>query len=285
MLPRTWYLLRLAPSAPAAPVRATLTRLPVPATPAGSVVTGMALSPDASKLAVSLQADRYHPGYRQSLRVYSVATGELLRTWATTQTAINSFDSGIDGNSAVTWLADGVHVAYLLFTAGPYLRMVDIRQPGGDLVRDAIKVVPHQVGCDQPGYGPLEGGGAGMVRLTPDGSALACAVGAEFNVYDHINNPGTLSRARYCSHTSATDGLIIVSGTTQKPVAALASYAEKGHCTPGGYPYPEITWTSPDDRELIGYLPYPGPGWALYRPGHVTPLHIAAEINPHYAAW
>ena len=282
MLPRTWYLLRLAPAAPAAPGRAALTRLPVPATPAGSVVTGMALSPDASKLAVSLQADPYHPGYRQSLRVYSVATGAVLRTWTTTQTAISAFDYGIDGNSAVTWLADGVHVAYLLFTAGPYLRTVDIRQPGGDLVKDAIKVVDHQIGCDQPGYGPTEGGGPEMVRLTPDGSALACAVGAEGNIYDHLPKPRTAS---YCRQATATEGLAIVSDITQKPVTNLAGYAEKGQCTPGEYPYPEITWTSPDDRELIGYLPYPGPGWALYRPGHATPLHIAAGINPHYVAW
>jgi hypothetical protein len=130
-----------------------------------------------------------------------------------------------------------------------------------------------------------------MVRLTPDGSALACAVGSESNVYDHIFRPSTLSGASYCSHTSATEGFVIVSPNTQEPVADLASYAEKGHCTPAEYltlaqhPNPEITWTSPDDRELIGYLPYPGPGWTLYRPGHVTPLHVAAGINPHYVAW
>jgi hypothetical protein len=283
-LPRSWYLLRLGRAAPG---RATLTRLPVPATPAGSSVTGIALSPDGSKLAVSVQADHYRPGYRQSLRVYSVATGALLRTWATSQTEINAFDYGVDGNSAVTWLADGVHVVYLLFTAGPYFRMVDIRRPGGDLAKDAIKVVDHQVGCSPPGLAGLDPGGLypgefEMARLTPDGSALACVIATEFNVWDHT---GATRPANYCSSTSAAEGLAIVSASAQKLIADLARYTEKGHCTIGEYPFPEIAWTSPGDRELIGYLPYPGPGWAICSPGHVTPLRIAAGINPHYAAW
>ena len=66
-----WYLLRIAPGSNEA---ARLTPLPVPVRQSPAVA---ALSPDGTELAVAL------PGSPATLRVYSVATGALLRAWST----------------------------------------------------------------------------------------------------------------------------------------------------------------------------------------------------------
>lgn len=78
--PRTWYVLRLSPGS-AQP--ASLTRLAIPPSPAGTTVMGLALSPDGTKLAAAFQT----PGWgismtgSMTLRVYSVRTGAMLRSW------------------------------------------------------------------------------------------------------------------------------------------------------------------------------------------------------------
>src|SRR5262249_45279230 len=99
-----WYLLRLAPGT-AGPAR--LTRLPLPPTPQA---TGFALSPDGRELAVAL---RYSPGGPQLLRLYSVATGAVLRTWSTTSSEITRVPASNAGAS-MRWTADGRGLAFIL---------------------------------------------------------------------------------------------------------------------------------------------------------------------------
>jgi hypothetical protein len=71
-----WYRLRLSPGA-ADPLR--LARLPLPSTAAFGPVTEMALSGDGTELAVA-----YRASARVTLRVYSVATGQVRHSWAVT---------------------------------------------------------------------------------------------------------------------------------------------------------------------------------------------------------
>ena len=66
-----WYLLRIAPGS-STPAR--LTPLPLPVRQS---YAGVALSPDGTQVAVAL------PGRPAALRVYSTATGALLREWST----------------------------------------------------------------------------------------------------------------------------------------------------------------------------------------------------------
>jgi hypothetical protein len=77
--PVAWYLVRLTPGS-AHPV--TLTRLPIPAEPAGTQVSAIALAPDGSELAVMFQrnvwSDKTGP---LVISLYSLATGTSVRTW------------------------------------------------------------------------------------------------------------------------------------------------------------------------------------------------------------
>ena len=78
---RTWYLVRVVGTGSGASL--TMTKLPIPATQVGAEVLGIALSPDGTKLAVGTTPWTTATNVRQTLRVYSVATGAVLRTWTT----------------------------------------------------------------------------------------------------------------------------------------------------------------------------------------------------------
>ena len=142
---RTWYLVRVTGTGSHA--RLTMTKLPVPATPVGTEILAIALSPDAAMLAVGTApwtADTTNA--KQALTVYSVATGAVLRTWTTPPGRANwaimsGGEGGADPNTGVAWV--GNHS--LAFagagrrTAGasPYesaVRVLDISRPDGDLL-------------------------------------------------------------------------------------------------------------------------------------------------------
>jgi hypothetical protein len=62
-----------------------------------------------------------------------------------------------------------------------------------------------------------------------------------------------------------------------------AGYRAQGAC--GSGVMPQLAWSSPDGGEVVAYLPSPGPGWAVYRPGGYTRLHVTSVPDPHYVAW
>jgi hypothetical protein len=154
--PVAWYLLRIRPGSKKA---ASLTKLSIPGQPAGTQVSGIALSPNGSELAVMYQRGVWlysgKPG-PLSLSVYSVSTGQALRTW-TQQT--NGFPGGYGwywgrySNSSITWLADGHTLAFVdgvdsgengpplaATFSGVKIRTINLTRPGGDLLADS-KVV------------------------------------------------------------------------------------------------------------------------------------------------
>jgi hypothetical protein len=153
-LPRTWYLLRVSPSASPA---AQLVRIPVPVTPAGQEVTALALSPDGSKLALAMLPHLLPQGYKgvyvspQLLRVYSVATGAVLRTWSTTRGSIDSYDFTPDSGTSMSWQPDGNHLAVFVDSDSPGLHLLDVRSPGGDLASPGPGWALYRPG----GYTPL----------------------------------------------------------------------------------------------------------------------------------
>jgi len=160
--PVAWYLLRVAPGA-AQP--ATLTKLSIPGQPTGTQVSGIALSPNGSELAVMYQRDVWQVLDKQgglvktgplTLSVYSVSTGKALRTW-TQQT--KGFAAGYGwywgrySNSSITWLADGHTLAFVDGGSsgenGPPLapifgnvkiRTVNLAAAGGDLLADSTVI-------------------------------------------------------------------------------------------------------------------------------------------------
>ncbi len=182
--PVAWYLLRLAPGS-ARP--ATLTRLTIPGQPDATQVSGIALSPDGSELAVMYQRAVWQVLNKQgglvktgplTLSVYSVSTGKALRTW-TQQT--NGFPAGYGwywgrySNSSITWLNGGHTLAFVdggnsgengpplaPTFGGVKIRTISLASGGGSLLADS-KVIFSSTNhwCDQ-------------LQLTADGKTVFC---------------------------------------------------------------------------------------------------------------
>jgi hypothetical protein len=47
----------------------------------------------------------------------------------------------------------------------------------------------------------------------------------------------------------------------------------------------QLAGSSTNGDEVLAYLASPGPGWAIYRPGGYTRLHVTSVPDPHYVAW
>ncbi len=185
-----WYLLRIAPGRTKA---ALLTKLSIPAQPAGTAISGIALSPDGSELAVMVQGGVWSVNNTLSgtagpltLSVYSVSTGKALRTW-TQQTNSSPAGYGWDwglrySDSSITWLADGQTIA---FADGKYagenapplggtfsdvkIRTINLASPGGDLLADSKVVFSSKnPWCD-------------TLQLTADGKTVVCGEYSEYS--------------------------------------------------------------------------------------------------------
>jgi hypothetical protein len=132
-----FYLLRVSPGAPQ---QAQPTRIPI--TLANTNILGAAVSPDGQTLAVLSQpVVNFDPGRTssksilQTLRTYSLATAQVLRTW--TATGLNA-----DGQSGLTWLDEGHTLGFaalaLTGAVGHWdIRTLNTTSPGTNLTADS----------------------------------------------------------------------------------------------------------------------------------------------------
>jgi hypothetical protein len=140
-----FYLLRLTASG----ARESLTRLAVPSIPRGTVVSGLALSPDGSKLAVNVDSGSWPQARLMEIMTYTLATGAF-RSW-TTSGLTNSVapfgftGSGVDGSQSISWTADSrtlaISVASTSYTG---VRLLDTAAGGTDLMADSRLAVIEQ---------------------------------------------------------------------------------------------------------------------------------------------
>jgi len=133
-----FYLLRLTRSG----AEESLTRLAVPAIPDGTVVSGLALSPDGSKLAVDVDSANWPQARLMKIMTYTLATGAS-RSWTTS--GLTSADassgftgSGVDGAQSISWTADSRTLAFSV-QAMSYtgVRLLDTAAGGSDLMADS----------------------------------------------------------------------------------------------------------------------------------------------------
>jgi hypothetical protein len=254
--PVAWYLLRLAPGSRRAP---TLTRLSIPGQPAGTQVSGIALSPNGSELAVMFQRDVWQVLPKQgglvktgplTLSVYSVSTGQTLRTW-TQQT--NGFPAGYGwywgrySNSSITWLAGGHTLAFTdggnSGENGPPLapifgnvkiRTINLAGGGGNLLADS-KVIFSSTNhwCDQ-------------LQLTTDGKTVFCGgyggnsekkstTNAEISEYSLATGTGRLVyRLKVASNLGVANILwLSPNGSSLLAAAEGIDYRLAGHVSKG----------------------------------------------------
>lgn len=144
--PRTWYLLRLSPGS-ARP--ASLTRLRIPPTPAGSAVMGISLSPDGTKLAAAFQTPGWgiSPTGSMTLRVYSLRSGAVLRSW----TAPYGKDRYLfppatgpsDDNLSLAWTGDGTALAFGQLTLARGLVNDGALPPAQALTSEEVRELPY----------------------------------------------------------------------------------------------------------------------------------------------
>jgi hypothetical protein len=159
-----WYMLRLPPGAPQ---RATLTRVPIAALAADTVVIGLAVSPDGRTLAALFQVTSHVAGkkaaaYHLMMRTYSLATGQALRTWSEPDGPLSPTGPGTFN---VSWLNDGRTLAFAAATrtAPVEIRFLNTTSPGANLAADS-----------RPVFSPPAGDACGSLLLTADGKVAVC---------------------------------------------------------------------------------------------------------------
>ena len=143
---RTFYEFRLSSAGQPGP----LTRLPL-TVPDGQLLTGLAMSPDGSKLAITVEPDndKKEPNLT-TVSVYSLATGAV-RTW----TGNGTIGTSGDDARSLSWTADGRTLAFdwLSAASGPQgmgVRLLDVDAPGRSLLADSRQVVSAVVQAPDP---------------------------------------------------------------------------------------------------------------------------------------
>jgi hypothetical protein len=165
-----WYVLRLPPGAAD---QAQLTRVPITSSPSDANagldtgVEGLAVSPDGRTLAVLSQAYSSGGALKAAsptvLRTYSLAAGQLLRTWTAPLSS-----SWRDIFADLTWLDDGQTLAFVYPNARNqrFVRTLDTTSPGTNLIAGsrAVFSVPAGHTCND------------SLLMTSDGKSVICGV-------------------------------------------------------------------------------------------------------------
>jgi hypothetical protein len=231
-----WYLLTVAPDGSG---HARLTPLP---TQAPQSPAGVALSPDASKLAVAL------PGSPATLRVYATATGRLLRAWSTTapgQIAAEKPQPNSTGLPAMSlrWSADGRQLAFTWNAAD--IRVLSATAPDGNLISASKPLASIGTGygldgasytCDAArGWTLIDGGQGTICAGGLEMYSPSCADGTCTQVRQVF--AGFLREAPYGQGGSETEVLDRVSGCSDQPQPGEGAY---------------LDWANADGSVLIG---------------------------------
>jgi hypothetical protein len=236
--PRTWYLLKIAPGA-AHPTR--LTKLRIPATPNWAQVDGMALSPDGSELAVMYQPNAMGPAPGPvTLRIYSVATGKVVHTWAGPTPNPNGLGVylfgqylHLDDNATLSWTSDGRSLAFV-YGAGlitdTTVRVLKLTSSGHGLLSDSKLVLD------------LRSGSAPVLAGSGPTGGCSAATG--------LARPGI---AGYSTATGMLAGVL---------------YQYTGTCIAGRA---DVLWASPSGGAVLGYL---GITQQLKRPSPIGKYHV-----------
>ena len=139
--------------------------LPIAPIPAAEAPSGIALSPDGTKLAVTtlIFNARDHTNVPDEIRIYSLATGAV-KEWTT------SADWGNVG--LVSWGSEGI-LGFDFFTMNPAdatragIRLLNANDPAGNLLADSTLAVPKAQPAGYAVQGPMEliDNGAAVVTI------------------------------------------------------------------------------------------------------------------------
>jgi hypothetical protein len=244
--PTGFFLLRVNPATGAAP----LTALPF-TEKRGFQVMGMALSPDGSKLAVTVASPK-SPQIAEQIQVFTLATGAE-HDWAWTGPGwIGQQDTY---SQPLSWAADNRTLAFQQWT-GPHLsiRLLDTAISGSSL-GSARRVVPSVLSSNLDDSNSL---------LTPDGSTI---------IYSQKSVSLPSREKLEFDEFSARTG---------KLLRTLDPWWFDIGLGRGGVPYQQVLWTSASGRTLIVISP-PGTSPAGHWVRPVRPV-IGVLAGNHFTA-
>ncbi|MBV9095591.1 MAG: hypothetical protein JO132_17255 [Streptosporangiaceae bacterium] len=258
--PRTFYLLRLRLDGHLQ----SLSRLPM-SVPGGQWMTGLALSPDASKLAMAVVPDPARQ--RVQLRVYTLATATV-RTWY--GTGIISIGLGADDAASLSWAADERTLAFDWAGSNSGVWLLNLDASGNNLLADSRQVAIPATGGNplstQPGCEP-------DMIITLDGSAIVCGGTAGLNPTTVGTTIQRGAETEFFEYSTATGKLARTLGHWTIPNAPILIAG--------------VLWSNPSGSVLIGVIPYAGGlGIGVIHGNEFTPLPVAVYGYPfHSGTW
>jgi len=241
--PRTFVMFRLGASGQPG----TLTRLPM-SVPAGVVMTGFALSPDGSQLAIAVQPNYFKKDRNLvQIRVYSLRTGAV-RTWSADGRGIGE---GGDDALSLSWTADERTLAFNWFGLGGDVgvRLLNLRARGSNLLADSRQAestrIPYGIGWPPPCVGDA--------IMTPDGTRIVC--GAETD--------RQMIESEYLEFSASTGSVTRILGHWTFPRADAPDVG--------------VLWSNASGSVLIGIIPDGLLGRAgVIRGNEFTPLRTSS---------
>ena len=247
--PRTFVMFRLGASGQPG----TLTRLPM-SVPAGVEMTGFALSPDGSQLAIAVEPSNVNKDRNlQQIRIYSLRTGAV-RSWSAEGRGIGQ---GGDDASSLSWTADEHTLAFNWSGLGgdAGVRLLNLRARGSNLLANSRQAVSTRIPSENVWPPPCPAD----ADITPDGTRIVC--GAE------------TYRQRIES------GFLEFSASTGSLTRIL------GHWTFPSRDMPDVgvLWSDASGSVLIGLIPDAGFGRVgVIQGNEFTPLNASSSFA---AAW
>jgi hypothetical protein len=235
-----------------------LARLPM-SVANGKTMTGLALSPDGSRLAIAVA-----PGAGvQQIRLYPVL-GAVARTWSATGGTIGAPNAA----SSLSWPASQRTLAFN-WSVGKTasVRLLDTGSGGGSLLAASHPAVTQASAfrMGQTLYQCLE-----EMIITPDGSAIVCP---STTITDAAKN-GTIKRSTGFPEFSATTGrLIRILGGWAQDQTEPAVFA--------------LLWSGTSGQVLIGMIHSAGRDWAGVISGNrFTPLGTQQSLGTYaFGTW
>jgi hypothetical protein len=267
-----WYLLRIAPGSNE-PARLTPLPVPVRQSPAGA-----ALSPSGTELAVAL------PGSPATLRVYSVATGALLRAWSTSASGELTAEKVAPGSRQFTamvlrWSLDGsLAFAWNAST----IRVLDPSAPDGDLITSGRQLswigIAYATGanftCDAAqGWAPIT-----ITKGSAAGQGIVCAGNTQSDRY----TPCTSQTKSACKNTQQTAiGFLratnLTGGGGYMGLDIGSACDSRAEPVNGAY----LGWSNSDGSEVLGSLVCGGHSrFGVFRGKTFTPLPAPPHSRP-----
>jgi len=287
--PRTFLEVRLSPGGDVV----SMSRMAV-SVPGGQLMTGFALSPDGSRLAVAVQPDnnKRDPDLTE-VKVIMLATG-VAQTW----TANGTIGFGPDDARSLSWADDERTLAFDWEGDGPGIHtgvwLLDVATGGGSLLTDSREAVTliNQATPAAPApamsapamSAPAMSAPAAPVPaaspatsptcqedsiMTPDGSAVVCGAITAINETARFSS----SVPAVSLQRGAETEFIEYSAATGK-VARILGYWTFGSV---GALSVEVLWSNASGSVLIGVIPDSGDGRVGVISGNeFTPLPAAA---------